>query len=163
MIIAATGHRPDKISSDGYGAETSRRLHRLATDSLKDLAPEKVISGMALGWDQAVAHAAIDLDIPVLAAIPHEGHESRWPFASQKRYHAILKHCDEVVLVTDGPYAAWKMQIRNQFMVDRANVLLALWNGGPGGTANCVNYARKHKVEVVNLWGRWLEMAKVAA
>lgn len=34
-------------------------------------------------------------------------------------------------------------QQRNQWMVDRADAVLAVWDGSPGGTANCVNYARK--------------------
>ncbi|MFZ2410072.1 MAG: hypothetical protein WAW23_00725, partial [Candidatus Methanoperedens sp.] len=33
-------------------------------------------------------------------------------------------------------------QRRNEFMVDAADVLAAFFDGSPGGTANCVRYAR---------------------
>jgi uncharacterized phage-like protein YoqJ len=46
-------------------------------------------------------------------------------------------------LVTDAPYRAELMQIRNEWMVDRCDLLIAVWNGTPGGTANCVAYAKK--------------------
>ncbi len=40
------------------------------------------------------------------------------------------------------------MQVRNEYMVDRADLVLALWNGTPGGTGNCVRYARTRGVPV---------------
>jgi predicted Rossmann fold nucleotide-binding protein DprA/Smf involved in DNA uptake len=63
MILAFTGHRPSKLG--GYGSDVDLKLTRLATKVLDDLKPEQVISGMALGWDQAVAFAAIRAKIPV--------------------------------------------------------------------------------------------------
>jgi uncharacterized phage-like protein YoqJ len=40
-----------------------------------------------------------------------------------------------------GDYAPWKMMLRNKYMVNNCDVLLALWNGTPGGTQKCVAYA----------------------
>ena len=48
-------------------------------DYLERARPDAVISGMALGWDQAVARATADLGIPWVAAITFEGQESKWP------------------------------------------------------------------------------------
>ena len=75
MIIAATGHRPDKLG--GYGSIVADRLFHLAYETLEELAPTLVISGMALGWDMAVAEAAFCLDIPFHAYRPFEGQESQ--------------------------------------------------------------------------------------
>ena len=41
------------------------------------------------------------------------------------------------------------MNLRNKYMVDNSDLLLAVWNGKKGGTANTVKYARKKEKEVV--------------
>lgn len=149
-IMAATGHRPDKLG--GYTSEVAYKLHRLALDELKAHWPDLVITGMALGWDTAVAEAALDLQIPFIAAVPFRGQQSAWPFASQDRYNHLLKKAHEIVVVCEGGYAAWKMQRRNEYMVDRATEILALWNGTPGGTGNCIDYANRCRKPVHNVW-----------
>ena len=63
----------------------------------------------------------------------------------------------EVVFVSEPGYAAWKMQVRNKWMVDNSDLVLALWNGTDGGTANCVRYAEKVGKPITNLWERWHE------
>lgn len=151
-IFAATGHRPEKLG--GHGAQTDARLRRLAAWFFATNRPDKVISGMALGWDMAWAEAAIEARIPVIAAVPFGGQESRWPAVSQDRFWRILTQSEETVIVCEGSYAAWKMQKRNQWMVDKASHLIALWDGTSGGTANCVGYA-DGRIPTHNLWSYW--------
>lgn len=152
-VLAGTGHRPDKLG--GYGAEVSARLIDLARAALMKHQPDEVISGMALGWDTALALAAIELGIPLTAAMPFEGQERKWRPEQQEQFQAILALAASVVIVSPGGYAVWKMQMRNEWMVDRATGVLALWNGGSGGTGNCIEYARTRQVEIVNLWAAW--------
>lgn len=153
MIIAGTGHRPDKLG--GYGEEATGRLVTLARGWLRENNPERVITGMALGWDQALGWAAHDEGIPFLAAIPFTGQEKAWPALSQQWHNDLLNLAQEVVIVSDGGYAAWKMQIRNKWMVDNSDAVLALWNGSDGGTANCVRYAQQAGKRIINLWERY--------
>lgn len=153
MILAGTGHRPDKLG--GYGAESRDRLVALAHAAIRKYNPARVITGMALGWDMALAHAAYSLDVPYTAAIPFEGQESRWPPLSQQNWRFYVENADSVIHVSDPGYAAWKMQRRNEWMVDNATHVLALWNGTPGGTANCVAYAHKVGRPVINIWPSW--------
>jgi uncharacterized phage-like protein YoqJ len=150
VILTATGHRPAKLG--GYGEDIRERLVGLANDSLGRLAPQRVITGVALGWDQAVAEAAILRGLPFTAAIPFEGQEKVWPAASQQRYKEILRKAAEVTYVSPPGYAGWKMMERNKWMVDRADVVLALWDGSSGGTANAVHYAESRGRKVVNVW-----------
>lgn len=159
MIICGTGHRPDKLG--GYDVRTDDRLMRTAADylsgelDLMDGNPDatiEVISGMALGWDQALAVAAIAMGIPFVAAVPFAGQEEAWPSKAQARYRDILGEASEVAVISEGRYAAWKMQVRNQWMVDRADKVVALWNGTSGGTANCIKYAEKKGKDIINLW-----------
>ncbi len=149
--ICGTGHRPDKLG--GYDDGTSHRLKTLAMDWLVKSQPNKVISGMALGWDTALAEASYLVGIPFLAAIPFKGQELAWPKQSQTRYKNLLTLAQEIIYVSEGGYAAWKMQVRNKWMVDNSKAVLALYNGDPyGGTYNCVRYAKEQKKEVINLW-----------
>lgn len=150
MKIAGTGHRPDKLG--GYTDYASQRLVRVARISLEHLAPSLVISGMALGWDQALAQAAVDLDIPFTAAVPFEGQEGKWPARSQTVFRTLLDKASEVVIVSPGGYDVRKMQLRNVWMVDNCDRVLALWNGTSGGTRNCLDYARSVKKPITNAW-----------
>lgn len=162
MIFAATGHRPDKLG--GYGPEVSARLTRFA-EAYLDLffRPSSVITGMALGWDTAWAQAAARLRIPFIAAVPFEGQECRWPLGSQQLYRALLEKAKEVVVVSPGGYDPAKMQIRNQWMVDHADLVVALWNGSSGGTANCVRYAESQGKPIDNVWSAWSSGMQVSA
>lgn len=114
--------------------------------------PARVISGMALGWDQAIALAALQLGIPVAAYVPFQGQENAWPGESRRRYHEILNQCAEILVVSPGGYTASAMQLRNRRMVDDADVVLAMWDGTSGGTANCVNYALSKNKFIHNMW-----------
>jgi uncharacterized phage-like protein YoqJ len=55
------------------------------------------------------------------------------------------------------------MQKRNEMMVDDCNLLLTLWDGSDGGTANCLGYARRKRpdLETVNLWDSWQKMVSL--
>ena len=149
MIIAFTGHRSDKIG--GYILPNPTYIHicQQLEKTLKELAPDKAISGMALGVDQYAANVCIKLKIPFIAAIPFLGQEKAWPEKSQKAYHALLSKADEKIIVCDGGYMAYKMQIRNEWMVDHCDKLIAVWDQSPGGTANCIKYAQSINKEIV--------------
>lgn len=160
MIVAATGHRlGPKLG--GYDTKTRRALGALAVQWLHYNRPDKVISGMALGWDQAVAGAAVTLGIPFIAAIAFEGQAGHWPEEDRIRYCRLLGLASEVVNVDlerttqDWRGAGQRLDDRNRWMVDRADKMLALWNGTLGGTYNCLAYAKKKGVEVENLWLDW--------
>lgn len=161
--LAVTGHRPEKLAFNGlraYSKEMDTLLYYFAKDHLTKQNPDIVISGMALGWDIAMADAAIALDIPVAAAVPFEGQEKKWPTSSQKRYHAILKKCQVVQIVSPGDYSAVKMDLRNQWMVNHCDRLLALHDGSFGGTNNCVRFAGHKGIQIVNVWEDWLEFTR---
>lgn len=157
MILSATGHRPDKLG--GYGEAAQGRLVALARTALLELRPSMVITGMALGWDTAVAMACHRLAIPYVAAIPFQGQEKAWPIESQHKFHELVDDAMSATVVCDGGYAPWKMQVRNEWMVDSSDQVLALWNGTKGGTANCVAYAEKKSKPIINLWERYEELA----
>lgn len=154
LIVAGTGHRPNKLG--GYGDAVLGALFRLAKKELQAIGPTKVISGLALGWDTALALAALRLKIPLVAAVPFKGQELIWPEPSQARYRKLIEMAADVRVISSGGYAAWKLQRRNEWMVDHCNILLALWDGTSGGTGNCIRYAEfKPRVKIINCWMRY--------
>lgn len=160
FTVAGTGHRPPRLGL-GYDPESNRLLTRFATQALAAFAfaedVTEVISGGAQGWDQAIAHAAVKLGIPLTVAVPFEGQESKWPPAGQERYRAILSRASKVVVVSPGGYSNKKFKVRDEWMVDHANLVLALLDGKPesSGTRITVDYARQKGVPVVNAWPDW--------
>lgn len=153
MIVAGTGHRPGKLG--GYGTEAARKTYSVAEQWLLDRTPDVVISGMAIGWDQALASAAIGQGIELWAYVPFPGQDARWPMQSRKLYEWILERAGTVRYVTDH-FTRNAFQARNEAMVDNADIVLALWNGdSEGGTFNCVQYATKKDKVIINLWEKF--------
>lgn len=149
MIVAFTGHRPDKLGGYKLPNPTYIKVCKEIDKLLRELKPEKVITGMALGVDQWAAMVAHKLGIPFLAAIPFEKQELKWPEESQKTWRLLRKLASEEVIVSPGGYSADKMQIRNQWMVDHCDKLIAIWDGTSGGTENCINYAKSIEKEII--------------
>lgn len=149
MIVAFTGHRPDKLG--GYKLPNPTYVHvcQQIEKVLLDVKPEKAICGMALGVDSWAANVCRKLNIPYIAAVPFEGQEKAWPESSQRIYQSLLNRASEKVIVCEGAYAAYKMQVRNVWMVDHCDILIAIWDGTPGGTANCVSYAKSKGKQII--------------
>ena len=152
MIIAGTGHRPSKTG--GYSQQAFDRLVNIAYNWLltQDSRPI-IISGMALGWDQALARAAIKGSYELWAYIPFTGQESVWPRDSRLYYNFLLEYASKKIICSTGLYTPAKMQVRNERMVDDADLILAFHNGDKyGGTFNCLKYAEQQKKPIVNLY-----------
>jgi len=143
LTVAFTGHRPDKLG--GYGRVNPMRdnIVRAILAKLRGLRPTHAISGMSLGVDQWAASACFYLGIPFTAAVPFAGQESLWDVSSQIIYHGILSKAAEVEIInTSQVDVSVALQRRNEWMVDNSDLLIAVWNGSPGGTANTVKYAK---------------------
>lgn len=165
LVVAGTGHRMDKLGGYNQGAE--KKVLEVARHAISTAKPSRVISGMALGWDTALALAALESRVPLIAAVPFEGFDSKWPTPSRRVYQSILEKAQEIVVIDKvndgryqelnnnippGVYSPIKLQTRNVWMVDNCELLVALWDGSSGGTANCLKYARAVKRNWVNFW-----------
>lgn len=167
MIIAGTGHRPPRLG--GYSDGVYNTLIEFAGDMLRQhyrhhlfssLAPMTVISGLALGWDQALAIAADKLGLTVWGYAPCKNMDVKWPQLSQDKYNEVLGICEKIIYVHDGDYPGpWCMIKRDERMVDDSNEVLALFDGNfvKSGTGHTVKYANKLKRKVTNVWDQWLE------
>lgn len=149
MIFCGTGHRPNKLG--GYSDSVANVISSVAKSAIILSESTKIISGMALGWDQALAHEAILLNIPFIAAVPFRGQEKRWPSYAQEYYYKLLSKAERIEYIS-MTYTPSCMNERNKWMVDNSEGVLALYNGTPSGTRNCVEYARGLNKIVKNFW-----------
>lgn len=153
MILSCTGHRPERLG--GYGHDVWMRLLDLSCEFLSDCSPTCVISGMALGWDQAMAYSCIIKGIPFVAAIPFIGQDASWPTKSRDLYNEILGRSREIHVVSKSRSKVSFMK-RNMWMVDHSDTLVALWDGSyDSGTGHCVRYAIQKDIPVHNLWSEF--------
>ena len=89
--------------------------------------------------------------LTLICAIPFREHAERWSFDWKLRYHELLKGADKIVPVCDT-YQRGCFHIRNRYLVDNCDLLIAIYNGeDKGGTAYTVNYAKQQGKEIVIL------------
>lgn len=168
ISLGVTGHRPDKLG--GWRLyRTPQGLSRLSDLAVALITKleyqgfylKELISGMAPGWDTACAMVAVELQIPLIAAIPFEGQHDRWQNPEQEIYFELLAQASEVNYISEPGYDQEKMFARNRWIVDRSDRLIALWNAAESGlfsgTGQCVRYAQSHSVPVNNVWNSWIQ------
>jgi len=149
-IIAITGHRPPEIGGFQLPNPTYNYICQEIEKILLKEKPIMAVSGMALGVDWYFINVCLKLKIPYLAAIPFEGQEKAWPKESQKTYNLLRKLAKAEIIVSAGGYSPEKMHIRNQFMVNKCDKLIAVYNGKQsGGTYQCLNYAKSKNKEII--------------
>jgi len=150
-IMSATGHRPHKLNGEyDYDGPCSKYVISEITRILVEEKPDKCISGMALGSDTLYALVCLELGIPLLAAIPFIGQEKKWPAKSQRLYKKILSNpLTTKKIISEGGYSVEKMHIRDKYMVDEANQILAIYDGSGGGTHYTVQYAIKNNKDII--------------
>lgn len=135
-----------------YGYDIYNKQWTKLKNKFKELLVENIcdeaITGMALGVDTVFALVVLELkeegyDIKLHCAIPCKNHSCKWSKESVDLYNDILSKADTVKLVSDEEYKLWLMQKRNEYMVDLADKVIAVWDGSKGGPGNCVRYAEK--------------------
>ena len=159
LTCCCTGHRPQKFPwKYGEGKEHKKYLVEMARqiEKLIESGYTYFISGGAIGVDMDFAEAVLQAkkqhkDIVLEIAVPCRNQDLKWSKDDKKRYAEILKSADVVNALSES-YTSSCMQKRNEYMVDKSDIVLAFWNGEEsGGTWNTINYAeRKSKQLIIN-------------
>ena len=149
---AFTGHRPEKLTLPE--SEVRQLLEGEIIKAYND-GYRVFISGAANGTDLWAADIVLNLretlpDIKLICAIPFPPKEKDNRTAEQSEYYRITTSADEAVYVCNH-YFKGCFQLRNKWMIDRCSRLIAVWSGQTGGTKNAVEYAKRTKVEIINL------------
>lgn len=151
MKMTICGHRPPKLG--GYSENPTKAWAMKAIDEvLISHQPSLVYTGMALGVDQWVAELCILNDIKFIAALPNKSMSNKWPPHAVEKYEQLLKKASNVHIVHDTTsYWPEQMQDRNIWMVDNSDMVVSIWDGSSGGTANCIGYAKMIKKKYFNI------------
>ena len=152
-----TGHRPAKLPwgsreadprCDELKKEIAQRL-----EGIYEAGYRHFICGMAIGCDMYFAEAVLYLrslhpDITLEAAIPCGTQPDKWAKSQRERYNRLIDSCDSIkVLQID--YSPDCMQKRNRYMVDKSSLLLACYDGRPGGTMSTILYAQRQGLKTI--------------
>ena len=171
--VAFTGHRT-------YGGQAAAAL-RATVGELYARGFRTFLCGMAMGFDLAAAEAvlacrdsqtasafspAVDsvsaffpephsphMPMPglrLVAVIPFRGQESRFPAVDRERFRRVLAAADHSVTLSPS-YHAGCYAVRNNYLVEHAALLVAWYDGSPGGTHYTVRRALGRGLEFINL------------
>lgn len=158
-----TGHRPSKLP--WRDNESDRRCLALKAAIAQHIRAaydggwRHFICGMALGCDLYFCEAALALretcpDLRLEAAVPCPSQADRWPARQRSRRAALLDRCDWETVVQQT-YDPGCMMRRNRYMVDHASLVIAVFDGTPGGTQSTLTYAMSRKVhtDIIDMEG----------
>lgn len=142
---ALTGHRI--LPSDFNKNEVYDKLEELIRSGC-----DTFFCGMAEGFDLLALDCLKDLKrkyrIYIEACIPYAGQETHFSAEEKRRYRALLPWCDKQTVFFPA-YRNGCFLVRNRYMVDCADGLLAYCKQKSGGSAYTVNYAREKGKEII--------------
>ena len=137
---AFTGHRE---LDESFSAE---ELKKVVCNLAKEGA-ENFFCGMAKGFYLYAGEAVIKIkenfpQVKLIACIPYFGQEKGYSKEDKNRYVSILKNCDLKITLAESYYKGCAI-VRDRYMADQADVLVAYLKKKTGGTAYTVGYFQK--------------------
>ena len=164
LSCAITGHRPTrfrfKYDENNNGCKRLKKRMRDQFMLLYEQGVRCFYVGGALGVDMWAGEILLALrekqeyaDIELMIVLPFEGHDSAWDERSKRRMAALCSRSKAVTVIgTKEMTAASCFRKRNEYMVDHADIVLAVYDNDRSirsGTGMTVNYAVKKSVPVL--------------
>ena len=175
ITICFTGHRPNNKNLGGYNWNTPKNkqiIEALKNQIIKtmDEANDNMftfVCGGALGIDQMAFSIVEDLRntsakaIFIELASPFKEQDCKWNQFDRDRFQKQVKLADTVTYVDllndykvdiylPNIYYPAKMELRNHYMVDKSDIVIAVYDGSEkGGTRNCVKYAKERNKKII--------------
>ena len=159
MSVCFSGYRPEKLpwgenEADPRCEDLKKRLYEAVCSACEE-GYAHFICGMARGADLYACEAALAArerypHITVEAAIPCPTQADGWPEAERARWRSALDACDLETMVQHN-YDRFCMHRRDRYMVDRSSVILAAFDGTPGGTMYTLSYAMDQGLDILLL------------
>ncbi|MEV6967148.1 hypothetical protein AB0M47_18770 [Hamadaea sp. NPDC051192] len=148
--VAVSGHR-------GLPEATERLVNQALRETLGQHGPDLVgISCIADGADQLFAHAVLELGGRLEVVVPATKYRQALPSECWPTYDRLLSEASQVHQLEYTESTSEAHQAASEYMVDRADILVAIWDGLParayGGTADVVAYARDMGKTVEVIW-----------
>lgn len=163
LSCAVTGHRPTrfkwKYKENNNGCRRLKRRMRDQFILLYENGCRHFWVGGALGVDMWAGEILLEMkgdpqysEIELHLALPFAGYDSSWDPKSKSRMALIRKNCASSIIVGTVDKPAENYKKRNYYMVDHADVLLAVYDNDRSirsGTGMTVNYAKKKELRIV--------------
>lgn len=154
--VSFTGYRPQKLPFKGENDPACTALKSRIYAEIERLCEHgagEFYTGMAIGVDMWCAEAVLKLktvhpEVRLTALLPCRGQDQRWSFEDQRRYNEILKLCDRVECLSQV-YTRDCMFKRNRALVNSCDLLVAVYDGKPGGTKYTVDLAQQLGKKVI--------------
>ena len=157
IVVGVTGHR-DVRPED---VPTLKASVKTVLKGLKEQCPNSpvvMLDSLAEGADQLCAEAALEENVPVMAALPMPLAEYEKDFEGDAlvKFRSFIDAADEVFVTAETePHRDDRDYLYRQsglYIARHCHVLLALWNGMPGkpggcGTAEVVDLKRDNAYE----------------
>lgn len=157
-LCAVTGHRPTrfrfKYDEKNNGCKRIKKRIRDQLMLLYEQGFRQFWVGGALGVDMWAGEILLRLKeqpeyngIQLIIALPFEGHDESWDAHNRRRMSFLIRHSTETVVVgnKEAPPAV-NYRRRNEYMIDRADYLLAVYDNDRSirsGTGMTVRLAEK--------------------
>jgi hypothetical protein len=152
VIVSGTGHRPATPKDpSGLTEPQLRWLREQLSEGLDRLArqgPIEVLSGMAAGFDLALAAVAFELGVPLHAHIPYLSQPMGWPPAVRAEWVRLRSVAASEVIYGPNPGSRWQavklLHARNDGLL-KTDRLLAGWDATKrrGGTWSAIVKAQR--------------------
>ncbi|MEQ1736802.1 MAG: hypothetical protein ABL886_10440 [Rhodoglobus sp.] len=144
-VVGITGHR-HLDDEEGMRAAIASRL--------ADLEPPIVgVSALAEGADQLFARAVLSAGGELEVVIPGQNYRASLPMPARDEFDRLVEAASRVTTVDDDTVDGFAYLGAGVAMLDRCEVLFAVWDGGAsrgtGGTADMVRRARERGLPVV--------------
>jgi hypothetical protein len=150
QIIGITGHRT-------LAAATRKLVTDAVRDELAGLRDLVVVTSLAAGADQICAEVALEAGGRLVVVVPAQRYEES--FSNEidlTNFTRLLSQAAEIISMPFEEPCEEAYWAAGREVVDRANWLLAVWDGEParglGGTADVVAYARSVGKRAAVIW-----------
>ena len=162
--VSFTGYRPGKLPfGNDYESEGAKKLKSALMSVFDQLFRKNYncfLTGGAAGSDLLAADAVAEVlksygkrasrSISFIC-LPCHDHVRRWSEKDRNYLERLLNEGTYAFYVSDRPYYQGCMQVRNRYMVDNSSMVVAVFDGQPGGTKNTLDYAEKTNKKIVTV------------
>lgn len=175
ITISFTGHRYARLGILYWSMPKNLKLMLEISKTIKGIIAEHpneaihIITGGAVGVDTIAFHVAYKLkrqysNIILEIAVPFRNQPKVWHEEEDiERYYEQLGQADIITYVDSleaykrseiaiGEYHSDKLQARNEYMMDKADIIIAVFDGKrTGGTFNAIQYVKEFNKQILRI------------
>lgn len=171
-VLMGTGHRPKNYVEYKHYEESLHVLKNSIAKVVeeKEIEVSHVISGLALGFDTALAMYANENNIPLHAYIPFIGQEYMWSTNMQNTYQTLIKSAERIHIAHSKNIPDSRRNIvsalhqRNTAMLENTDLCLTFHRRDitTGGTVDAIKKAKANCIFTIPVWTEYQKQAAVA-